>query len=80
MEHINSSADIQQQDKEGVGDEGNQEKEDIQTNIKNISKSGDISPRSVTELKKERRKGRPIGTKHSQIQTRSSSAKPTGSK
>lgn len=54
--------------------------EDIQSNVKAISKSGDLSPRKTMELKKDKKRGRPTTIKGSQIQTRSNFAKPAGSK
>lgn len=69
----------QVEERVGVGDAEGAE-EDIQMNINAISRSGDLSSRNTMELKKDKRKGRPTGTKQSQIQTRSTSAKPTGSK
>lgn len=68
-----------QRNKEG-GDEVEMIDEDIQPNINNITRSGDLSPRSTMDLKKDKRKSRPTGFKGSQIQIRSTSAKATGSK
>lgn len=65
--------------KEGMDDEGNME-EDIQQNIKEISKSEDLSPWSVKELNKDKRKDRPTTSKISQVQTNSTSLRPPGSK
>lgn len=72
--------DTHQQNREGLGVDRTQEEEDIQQNIQDISKKGDLSPRSVSDLKKDRRKGKTIGTKKSQIQTRNSSTKSSGGK
>ncbi|KAK4706968.1 hypothetical protein R3W88_033478 [Solanum pinnatisectum] len=53
------------------------ENEEIQENIKEISKRGDLSPRHTDELKHEKRRGRSTTLQSNQMQTRSSSAKPT---
>ncbi|KAG5606966.1 hypothetical protein H5410_028458 [Solanum commersonii] len=60
-------------DEEGI-------EEDMRPNIKDVAKSRDLSPRSVRDLNKEKRNGRPANSRNSQIQTRSTSARPAGSK
>ncbi|KAH0664978.1 hypothetical protein KY285_026184 [Solanum tuberosum] len=62
-----------------TGEDMSDEKEDeeIQENIKEISKRGDLSPRHTNELKHEKRRGRSTTLQSNQMQTRSSSAKPT---
>ncbi|KAG5598702.1 hypothetical protein H5410_030072 [Solanum commersonii] len=62
-----------------TGEDMSNEKEDeeIQENIKEISKRGDLSPRHTNELKHEKRRGRSTTLQSNQMQTRSSSAKPT---
>lgn len=79
IETHNSNNKNQQQQREGIRDEGASE-EDIQTNVRDISKSGDLSPRSIKELRKDKKKGKYITTNGSQIQTRSNSARPIVSK
>lgn len=54
--------------------------EDIQLNVQDISRSGDLSPRKILNLKKDKRKSRNTRVKGSQIQTRSVLAKPAGRK
>lgn len=76
---MDSSKNTQVQEKEGVGVAEDVE-EDLQTNVKVISKSEDLSPRSIRDLNKDRRKSRPTSSKNSQIQTRSNSVKPAESK
>lgn len=55
-DHAHSSEDIQQENREGVGDDEKIEEEGIQANIKDIFKSGDLSPRSISKLNKEKKK------------------------
>lgn len=59
---------------------GENSDEDIQQNVKEIVKAGDISPRKAKDLKKDKRRDRNTGTKSNQTQIRSSSVKPAGSK
>lgn len=63
---MDSSKNTQVQEKEGVGVAEDVE-EDLQANVKVISKSGDLSPRNIRELNKDRRKSRPTSSKNSQI-------------
>lgn len=76
---MDNTEDTQAKAKEDVGDEDKGE-EDIQPNIKDIFKSGELSPRSIKDLNKDRRKGRPATSKNSYIQTRSTSARPSENK
>lgn len=71
--------DTHTQIKKGVGDDIEAE-EDLRPNIKEVAKSRDLSPWSVRDLNKEKRKGRSATSKNSQIQTRSAFVRPPGSK
>ncbi|KAG5615618.1 hypothetical protein H5410_015442 [Solanum commersonii] len=53
------------------GDDDDGIEEDMRLNIKDVAKSGDLSPRSIRDLNKEKRKGRPANSRNSQIQTAS---------
>lgn len=76
MSNINKES---QREQDGL-EETDRSEEDIPKNVNDVARTGDLSPRKIRDLKKDKRNGRIIGTKNSQIQTRSSLAKPASNK
>lgn len=70
---------ILQMDKQGIGDEEDAT-DNLQAHVKDVARSGDLSPKSIKGLNKDKKKGRHANTKNSHMQTRSSSVRPAGSR